>query len=76
MSFWYESYSGWQTTGKKWELDETLISAINHHDDGTHDNILKDCVFSANQINKKMQFGFSGNIITRFGLSLDDLTLL
>jgi len=67
---------------KKWELDETLINAIDHHHDGTHDNILKDCVFAANQISKKMQFGFSGdpiidqfpdNIINRFGLSLDDL---
>ena len=68
---------------KRWELDETLFNAIDHHHDiDKYDNIMKDCIFAANQISKKMQFGYSGNpvidefpdsIITRFGLSLDDL---
>ncbi|MFW5443127.1 MAG: HDOD domain-containing protein [Methylococcaceae bacterium] len=67
---------------EKWELDQSLISAIDHHHNDQHDNILKDCVFVANQISKKMQFGFAGNliiedfsnnIIARFGLPLDGL---
>jgi len=68
---------------EKWNLDQTLIAAIDHHHhDNEIDNMLKDCVFAANQISKKLQFGFAGNpiieefpdnIIARFGLSLDDL---
>ena len=68
---------------KKWALDEALINAIDHHHDrSSNDNILNDCVIAANQISKKMQFGDAGNpvvdefpdkLITRFGLSLDDL---
>lgn len=67
---------------KKWALDEALIGAIDHHHDSNNNNILKNCVFAANQISKKMQFGFAGdpvidefpdNIVSRFGLSLDDL---
>jgi len=67
---------------EKWQFDLALINAIDHHHDRNNDNILKDCVFAANQISKKMQFGFAGdpiieelpdNITARFGLSLDDL---
>ena len=68
---------------KRWELDEALFNAIDHHHDiNKHDNIMRDCVFAANQISKKMQFGYAGNpvidefpdsIIARFGLSLDEL---
>ena len=68
---------------KRWELDEALINAIDHHHDiNNGNNILKDCVFAANQISKKMQFGYAGDpvieefpdsIINRFGLSLDEL---
>jgi putative nucleotidyltransferase with HDIG domain len=67
---------------KRWELDEALISAIDHHHDSNNDNIMKDCVFAANQISKKMQFGYAGDpiidefpdsIFNRFGLSLDEL---
>ncbi len=69
---------------EKWELDELLISAIDHHHDIENDNVLKDCVFTANQISKKLEFGFAGNpiieelpdsIIARFGFSLDDLII-
>ncbi len=70
---------------EKWNLDQTLIAAIDHHHyDTPDDNIMKDCVFAANQISKKLQFGFAGNpiieefpdnIIARFGLSLDDLII-
>jgi len=67
----------------KWGLADTLINAIEHHHDrNSSNNILKDCVYTANQISKKMQFGFAGdptidelsdNIITHFGLPLEDL---
>jgi putative nucleotidyltransferase with HDIG domain len=68
---------------EKWQFDLALIEAIDHHHDYfDNDNILKDCVFVANQISKKMQFGFAGDpviekfsdkIKARFELSLDDL---
>jgi putative nucleotidyltransferase with HDIG domain len=65
---------------EKWQLSETLIDAIAHHHDlGHKQNVLRDCVFAANQISKHMQFGDSGNplveefpksIAARFGLDL------
>jgi putative nucleotidyltransferase with HDIG domain len=69
---------------EKWELDPVLIDAIAHHhnDDAKNETALNACIFTANQISKKLQFGFSGNlileenpdeIIPRFGLTLDDL---
>ncbi len=68
---------------KRWEFDEALFSAIDHHHEINKNNsILKDCVFAANQISKRMQFGYAGNpvidelpdsILTRFGLSLEEL---
>jgi len=67
---------------EKWELNPSLAIAIDHHHDNDGDNLLKDCVFAANQISKKMQFGFAGdpiieefpdNIVARFELSLDEL---
>jgi len=69
---------------EKWELDPVLIDAIDHHHNDSNSDItlLKECLFTANQISKKLQFGFAGNpiidenpgeIIPRFELSLDDL---
>jgi len=67
---------------EKWELDIQLIDAIDHHHSINNESLLKDCVFVANQISKKLQFGFAGNpiieitpgeLIPRFELSLDDL---
>ncbi len=65
---------------EKWQLSDTLIDAIAHHHDlDPSQNVLRDCVFAANQISKQMQFGDSGNplieafpetIVTRFGLDL------
>lgn len=65
---------------EKWALSETLIDAIAHHHDLDHSrNVLRDCVFAANQISKHMHFGDSGNpliedfpqsIVARFGLDL------
>ncbi|MDI1293399.1 MAG: HDOD domain-containing protein [Methylobacter sp.] len=65
---------------EKWELSDELIDAIAHHHNlDPSQNVLKDCVFAANQISKQMQFGDGGNpliedfpeaISTRFGLSL------
>lgn len=65
---------------EKWGLSDQLIDAIAHHHnhDNTH-NILRDCVFAANQISKHLQFGDGGNpvidpfpepIVVRFGLPL------
>lgn len=70
-------------TGKilaeKWDLSAPLIDAIAHHHELDHSpNVLRDCVFAANQISKQMQFGDGGNplieefpesIVTRFGLT-------
>jgi putative nucleotidyltransferase with HDIG domain len=67
---------------EKWELDPVLIDAIAHHHDAKNETVLNACIFTANQISKKLQFGFSGNplieeipdeIIPRFELTLDDL---
>jgi len=69
---------------EKWELDPTLIDAIEHHHDHDNKSLLTNCIATANEISKKLQFGFSGNpiinespdqIIPRFQLTLDDLIL-
>jgi putative nucleotidyltransferase with HDIG domain len=64
---------------EKWELSDLLIDAIAHHHELEHSqNVLRDCVFAANQISKQMQFGDGGNplvevfpesIVARFGLT-------
>lgn len=64
---------------EKWDLSAPLIDAIAHHHELDHSpNVLRDCVFAANQISKQMQFGDGGNplieefpesIVTRFGLT-------
>lgn len=68
---------------EQWELSAPLIDAIAyHHDLASSENILRDCVFAANQISKHMQFGNGGNpvieafpesIVTRFGSPLSDM---
>jgi len=67
---------------EKWELGSDLIDAIDHHHNSNKNSLLKDCVYAANQISKKMQFGFAGDPVVeeftetsfpRFGLSLDNL---
>ncbi len=67
---------------RHWGLAEGLIEAIDHHH-GNHMNTpLSDCLFAANQLSKKLQFGFAGNpiiedfpepIVQRFGMNMDDL---
>jgi hypothetical protein len=57
-----------------------MIDAIaHHHDQGNTPNILKDCIFAANQISKQLQCGEGGNpiiesfpdsIVNRFGFQL------
>jgi putative nucleotidyltransferase with HDIG domain len=69
---------------ERWELSELLIDAIaEHHNLEPSDNVLRDCVFAANQISKLLQFGDGGNpliedlpdaIVNRFGLNLVSLT--
>jgi putative nucleotidyltransferase with HDIG domain len=68
---------------ERWELSDLLIDAIaDHHNLEPSDNVLRDCVFAANQISKRMQFGDGGNpliedfpaaIVARFGLNLTAL---
>lgn len=68
---------------ERWELSDQLIDAIAHHHElGGNENVLKDCVFAANQISKLMQFGDGGNplieafpetIAARFGMPLPAL---
>lgn len=68
---------------EKWELSEPLIDAIaHHHEPDSSQNVLRDCVFAANQISKYMSFGDGGNpvietfpdaIVSRFGLDLPAL---
>lgn len=68
---------------EKWELDPVLIDAIErHHDTDKDKTILLECITTANQISKKLDFGFSGNpiidetpdqLIPRFEQTLDDL---
>lgn len=65
---------------EKWELPDYMCDAIAHHHDlDSSQNVLRDCVFAANQVSKQMQFGDAGNplveafpefIVTRFGLTL------
>lgn len=67
---------------EKWELAGDLIETIEHHHDLQRNNPFADCIFTANQISKKMQFGEGGNpvveqlpdiIADRFGLQLEEL---
>jgi len=68
---------------EKWELSAPLINAIAYHHDLDHSqNVLRDCVFAANQISKHLQFGNGGNpvleafpeaVAARFGLNLPEL---
>jgi putative nucleotidyltransferase with HDIG domain len=68
---------------EKWDLPESVCDAIaNHHNLDDSQNILRDCIFAANQISKHLQFGDGGNpviedfpeyIVTRFGLTLPAL---
>lgn len=44
-----------------WGLADELIEAIDHHHSEHRHTQLGDCLFAANQISKKMQFGFAGN---------------
>ncbi len=67
----------------KWNLDQALINAIDHHHN-KENNVLANCIFAANQISKKMQFGFAGNSVVeefpqhiqnQFNCSLDQLII-
>ncbi len=69
---------------EKWELDPVLIEAIEHHHDNSNEQRLTACIAIANQVSKKLQFGFSGNgvveespseIMPYFEVTLDDLII-
>jgi len=69
---------------ERWELPAELTACIgNHHSAEAveeSEDIVDDCVFAANQISKRLGFGFSGNpvveefsdaMVARFGMGLD-----
>ncbi len=71
---------------EKWELPKELTECIrNHHNADAIDaspDIVDDCVFAADQISKKLEFGFSGNpiieefpdhMVKRFGMGMDQM---
>ena len=67
-----------------WGLADELISAIDHHHSDHLNTQLGDCLFAANQISKKLGFGFAGNpfieelpprVAQTFGMYLDDLVV-
>ncbi len=48
--------------GEKWKFPEALVQAISeHHKPELESNMLRDCVFVANQICKTMRIGDAGN---------------
>ena len=57
---------------EKWRFAPHLIEAIRHqHIANYKDNDMTACVFAANQISKKLQFGFAGNpVIDEFPASV------
>lgn len=66
-----------------WGLADELIEAIDHHHSDHLQTQLGDCLFAANQISKKLRFGFAGNTVidelppraeAAFGMNLDELT--
>jgi HD-like signal output (HDOD) protein len=67
-----------------WGLADELIQTIDHHHSQQPRSQLSDCLFAANQISKKMGFGFAGNpvidefsveTLTCFGMGMDELML-
>ncbi|WP_198947920.1 HDOD domain-containing protein [Magnetofaba australis] len=71
------------TLGERWQLPEELVRAIReHHDPGPEECLLRDCVFVANQMAKKLEIGFAGDALVadmperlreRFGMDYDGL---
>jgi putative nucleotidyltransferase with HDIG domain len=69
---------------EKWRFDSYLTETIRHqHNTELSDTDMMACVFGANQISKKLSFGFGGNhhvdafpnsIVARLGGDLDQVT--
>ena len=68
---------------EKWRFSPALVETIRHqHTPALVDTPMIACVFAANQISKKLEFGFGGNayidelpqtIVTRLGGTLDEV---
>lgn len=67
-----------------WGLADELVEAIDHHHSEHLHTQLGDCLFAANQISKKLGFGFAGNPVVDelppgtaqvFGMNLEDLII-
>jgi putative nucleotidyltransferase with HDIG domain len=71
---------------EKWEFPELLIDSIrNHHSEKASDSVMGSCVYAANQISKKMGFGFAGDsrsedlppsVAKHFGINVNLETLI
>jgi len=58
----------------KWELAENLAAAIEQHHNAGQVDLLRDCVFAANQIAKKCGFGYAGTpVVEPFSTEMDEL---
>ena len=68
---------------EKWRFAPALVETIRHqYGADVHDTAMLACVFAANQISKKLNFGFAGNpcveelpagLAGRIGGSLDEV---
>jgi len=69
---------------KKWSLPENLTACIaGHHDSDVAERpMIQDCVFAANQVGKRLKYGFAGNLkeedlpqslLDRFSMGLDEI---
>lgn len=68
---------------EKWQFPQTLIDSIrNHHSKEAGATPMGACLFAANQISKKLEFGYAGDsciesfpasVRERFGADLDEL---
>ena len=65
---------------EKWQLPPYLMTCIQKHHSPSVSDVVDDCVFAANQISKKLKFGFGGNpvievfpehVVQRFGMDID-----
>jgi len=59
---------------EKWQFPQPLIDSIrNHHSEDAGATVMGACVFAANQVSKKMKFGYAGNLcIENFPPAVDN----
>lgn len=59
---------------EKWQFPQPLIDSIrNHHDEDAGVTVMGACVFAANEVSKKMKFGYAGSLcIENFPASVEN----